>query len=206
MMQVWDNIFSRPLWQKIVLWISTCLLATYITFSIFASDLFNQISELSEKSDQLESQVQIETAKIKKLPALRKDLLEYTELHEQALQRLPRKGQVEILLDAISDLAERSGLTVKIFTPRTEIKKQFYAEIPIDIEMKGNFQQIEVFLDELSHESRVVNVQDIRFDNPRGYKENAGVDVDVKAVFKTFRYLDPAERPQNVSDKDKKKV
>ena len=121
-------------------------------------------------------------------------------MNAKALEMLPRRGQVESLLESVSDLAKDSGLTVKSFTPRAESKRQFYSEIPVDVSMKGNFHQMEIFLDEISRISRIVNVQDIMIDNPRGAKEGGLVVVDVRAIFKTFRYLEESERPNSESN------
>ena len=196
MIEFWERILSRPKWQRVLLWIGSVGLIAYFIWFFAISDDFDNMQSHAEKAEGLDSQIAIETGKLKNLPILRKELDYYNELYGRALEMLPRRGQVESLLQAVSDLAKDSGLTVRVFTPRTEIKKQFFAEIPVDVEMKGNFHQMEIFLDELSRIPRIVNVQDILIDNPRGSKEGGQVEVDIRAVLKTFRYLEESERPQ----------
>jgi type IV pilus assembly protein PilO len=204
MIEYWDKLLDRPRWQKIAMWIGSLLMFSYLYWHFIFSSKLETYSKTKENLERIESQIGIETAKLRNLPTLRKELSEFKELNSKALEMLPKKGQVESLLDSVSELAEKSGLSVQTFIPRPEIKRQFYAEIPVDMEMKGSFHQVVTFLDELSREPRIVNVQDILIDNPRGYTGNSGVDIDVKAVLKTFRYLEPSERPQASKDTDKK--
>lgn len=209
MFEIWEKILTRPKPQLIGLWIGALAVVAYIFWTLSLSPSFEQHSKATEALTKLESQLSIETIKLRNLPGLRRELEQYTVLHQKALEMLPKKGQVEGLLDSVSDLAQRSGLNVSTFIPRPEIKRQFYSEIPIDMDMSGSFHQVVTFLDELSRESRIVNVQDIILDNPRGYTEDSGVDIDVKVILKTFRYLEPHERPQPSKDsqgKTKKKA
>jgi type IV pilus assembly protein PilO len=200
MFDIWEKILSRPKPHQIGMWIALLVVVTYLFWTFSLSSYFEQYSKATESLTKLESQLSIETIKLRNLPALRRELEQYTVLNQKALEMLPKKGQVEGLLDSVSDLAQRSGLNVSTFIPRPEIKRQFYAEIPIDMDMSGSFHQVVTFLDELSRESRIVNVQDIILDNPRGYTNDSGVDVDVKVILKTFRYLEPHERPQPSKD------
>lgn len=195
-----EKLLSRPKWQLVSGWIGTIVVISLIFWQFSMSSKYEQLDKSSEELSKLENQITVETLKLRNLPKLRRELELYTDLHSKALEMLPRKGQVEGLLDAVSQLAQNSGLDVKTFIPRAEIKRQFYAEIPIDMQMTGKFHEVAIFLDELSREQRIVNVQDIILDNPRGYTDNIGVDINVKVVLKTFRYLEPSERPQQNKD------
>jgi type IV pilus assembly protein PilO len=195
MIDAWERMLSRPFLHKALLWLGTLCVLSMLSWNFFIADTYGSLDDASRKADSLESQVNIETTRLRNLPALRKELERYQALYGRALEMLPRKGQVESLLESVSELARDAGLTVKSFTPRAELKRQFFSEIPVDVEMKGNFHQIEIFLDELSRISRIVNIQDILIDNPRGAKDGGLVEVDVRTVLKTFRYLEESERP-----------
>lgn len=66
------------------------------------------------------------------------------------LAQMPEQPRVSGLLDDISKLGVKTGLRVKLLKPRKEIKKDFYAEIPIDIEVQGNYHQLATFLSDLA--------------------------------------------------------
>jgi type IV pilus assembly protein PilO len=201
MLEYWERILERPKWQRVSGWMAVIGVVSFLSWNFLISDTYTELEESIDKVETLDSQIAIETGRLKNLPILRKELEYYNLMYAKALEMLPRKGQIESLLESVSDLAKDSGLSVKSFTPRAELKRQFFSEIPVDILMKGNFHQMAIFLDEISRISRVVNVQDILIDNPRGAKDAGLVEVDVRAVLKTFRYLEESERPNQDSNK-----
>ncbi len=117
---------------------------------------------------------------------------------ERALRELPDKKEIDQLLDRISDKARDAGLEIQLFQPQGERIQDFYAEVPVELEVSGTYHELASFFDEIAHLSRVVNVQDFTMDKPK--KAPAGVMLDTRVVVTSFRFLDESERP----DTDKK--
>ena len=66
-----------------------------------------------------------------------------------ALKQLPNKKEIDKLLQDISYHAIESGLVVLLFKPQKEIKKNFYAEIPVDIKLSGTYHDQAIFFDKI---------------------------------------------------------
>lgn len=66
------------------------------------------------------------------------------------------------MLRNISDLGKHSGLDFLSFVPGAEVPKDFYAEIPIDIKIRGPYHNLGLFLDKVSKLERIVTVNNIR--------------------------------------------
>jgi type IV pilus assembly protein PilO len=122
-----------------------------------------------EKIDKLEKQVQISSEELKKVRKAANNLA----VHEQDLQKakeafeltsvlLPKSQEIPDLLRNISDLGKHSGLDFLSFVPGAEVPKDFYAEIPIDIKIRGPYHNLGLFLDKVSKLERIVTVNNIR--------------------------------------------
>jgi type IV pilus assembly protein PilO len=116
------------------------------------------------------------------------------ELREQlrvALERLPNATELPVLLTDISSLGKKAGLEFRAFKPGKEIEREFYAEVPIDVEFVGKYHEAGVFLDRLSRLSRIVNVTTLKMtvENAR----EASPDLKMQGVATTFRFIEPKE-------------
>ena len=116
------------------------------------------------------------------------------ELREQlrvALERLPNATELPVLLTDISSLGKKAGLEFRAFKPGKEVEREFYAEVPIDVEFVGKYHEAGVFLDRLSRLSRIVNVTELKMtvDNSR----DASPELKMTGVATTFRFIEPKE-------------
>ena len=115
------------------------------------------------------------------------------------LRQLPGRTEVPSLLVDISQVGLSSGLQEKLFQPMPEVRKDFYAELPIKIRLTGSYHQFGAFVSGIAALPRIVTLHDISI---APESKDAGADrltLDVTA--KTYRYLDDAEMA--ASDKGK---
>ena len=91
------------------------------------------------------------------------------------------------MLVEISQTGLGAGLEEKLFQPMGEIRRDFYAELPIKIRLTGSFHELGNFVSGIAALPRIVTLHDIgiRPINPDLYDD---LTLDVTA--KTYRYLD----------------
>lgn len=116
-----------------------------------------------------------------------------------ALRQLPDSKELPVLLTDITSLGKNSGLEFKAFRPRSEELKEFYAEVPIEIEFQGRFHDIALFFDRVAKLPRIVNVSelDMKIDDETAQETM----LSVKGSAKTFRFVEV----QQASPETKKK-
>ncbi|MDO8958167.1 MAG: type 4a pilus biogenesis protein PilO [Rhodocyclaceae bacterium] len=118
------------------------------------------------------------------------------------LKQLPNAAEMESLLIDINQSGLGRGLQFELFKPGTEVSKDFYAELPITLNVTGNYHDFGAFAGDIAKLSRIVTLNDINV-NPAG---KAGETLLLVATAKTFRYLDEAEvAAQKKAEKDKAK-
>jgi type IV pilus assembly protein PilO len=118
---------------------------------------------------------------------------------------LPITDEVPALLTGISQVGKDSGLTFLLFKPENEVRKEFYAELPITMKLSGNYHDLGVFFDQLAGMSRIVNVKLFDMQFPRA--GSSTLEIACKA--ETYKFVEPKpeddEEEETGKGKKKKK-
>ena len=109
---------------------------------------------------------------------------------EVVLVKLPEDKDIPKLLTQVNTLGLQAGLEFLLFRPATSVKKGFYAEVPIDIRIEGDYHALGTFLDRVSKLERIVNVADLKIGPLSAEKQqsNRTISADFKAT--TFTFLE----------------
>jgi type IV pilus assembly protein PilO len=107
------------------------------------------------------------------------------------LRQLPGRTEVPSLLVDISQTGLAAGLQEKLFQPAAEVRKDFYAELPIKIRLTGSYHQFGNFVSGIAALPRIVTLHDISI-VPEG-KDSGPDRLTLDVVAKTYRYLDDSE-------------
>jgi len=104
------------------------------------------------------------------------------------LKQLPNRAQMDALLVDINQAGLGRGLQFDLFKPAaSESTKEFYAELPIQVRVVGNYHDMGAFASDLGQLSRIVTLNDVTI-SPG--KDN---QLQMDATARTFRYLDEEE-------------
>jgi type IV pilus assembly protein PilO len=103
------------------------------------------------------------------------------------LKQLPNRSQMDALLVDINQAGLGRGLQFDLFKPAAEVKREFYAEVPIDIKVVGNYHDMGAFAADVGQLPRIVTLNDVSM----LVQKDGTLVMDAKA--RTFRYLDEDE-------------
>ena len=196
-----DNILERPGKQKLAILAVMIILIAALYYSFLYSPRADQLDKLVDSVEIARNEKMVKTQKTANLPRLRKDLQQLDAELKKAVAQLPDKREIAELLSNISAKAQQVGLDVLLFRPRPEAFQDFYAEVPVDITVKGNFHNTVSFFDEVGRMNRLVNIDHIGFKNPTVNGDN--IVLETTSVATAFRFLDEAERKKVAEDKKK---
>ena len=109
---------------------------------------------------------------------------------DAVLVKLPEDKDIPKLLTQVNTLGLQAGLEFLLFRPVASVKKGFYAEVPIDIRIEGDYHALGAFLDRVSKLERIVNVADLKIGPLSAEKQqsNRTISADFKAT--TFTFLE----------------
>lgn len=105
------------------------------------------------------------------------------------LKQLPTENEMPGLLEDISRTGIASGLVFELFAPKSEIKHDFYIELPISIEVVGNYHQLAVFISRVAQMGRIVTLHDFTIEPASTDKlKQSGDQLVMKMTAKIYRY------------------
>jgi type IV pilus assembly protein PilO len=125
------------------------------------------------------------------LDAYKAQLAEMERSFGAMLRQLPGKTEVPSLLVDISQTGLAAGLEEKLFQPSAEIRRDFYAELPIKIRLTGGYHELGNFVSGIAALPRIVTLHNIEI-KPEG-KEAGFDDLMLDVTAKTYRYLEEDE-------------
>jgi type IV pilus assembly protein PilO len=199
--QLLDNLLERPKIQKIAILAVTVILIAALYYSFVYSPRSDEVAKLADSVEIARNEKAAKEAKAANLPRLQRDLKEKEMQLQKAVAELPNQKQIAALLTNISAQAQQAGLNVLLFRPRPEAFQEFYAEVPVDITVKGNFHNTVSFFDAVGRLDRLINIDNIGFRNPTIAGDN--VIMETTSVATAFRFLNEAERKKAAEDRAK---
>ena len=162
-----------------------------------------QRPELQQRQDEeqaLRQEFHTKHAKAVNLELYKQQLKDIERSFGALLRQLPGKTEVPNLLVDISQTGLSSGLEEKLFQPQPEVKKDFYAELPIKIRLTGSYHQFGQFVSGIAALPRIVTLHDIDI---RSENKDAYDQLSLELTAKTYRYLDEDEIAAGEADKKK---
>lgn len=148
-----------------------------------AEDVKKQVKVLAKLEEELQEKQEIAG----NLSMFKKKVEFLQQKLEEKKKNLPDDANMDQLLKALNELSEKSDIRIVKFTPKPEVKKNFYAEIPVLMEIQGNYHEITTFFDKVAKEDRIINITNIVMEKP---KEKSGkIVLAASCTAKTFRAL-----------------
>jgi type IV pilus assembly protein PilO len=119
--------------------------------------------------------------------------------------QLPDKKEIPQLLTTISSLGKESGLNFLLFRPKPEIPKEFFAEIPVEIEVEGGYHEVAGFFSKVGNLNRIVNITNVSM--AKEHAEAEKMIVKTSCLATTFMFMETPvakEEPGKTKEKTKK--
>ncbi len=148
-----------------------------------------ELEALEQKEVELRTTFEVKQAKAVNLEAYKEQLAEMRVMFASMLEQLPKKTEVPELLVDISRTGLINGLEFELFQPQGERPIDFYAELPINMKVTGNYHQFGEFISGIASLPRIVTLHDMQM-GPLNEKTGK-MTMDVQA--KTYRYFDEQE-------------
>lgn len=199
MKELWEQIVSLSKAKKVGLLSALIVMILALDYSFLYAPQSAQISDLTEQIANLRRDQEKKKRIAANRPKLRREQAELDGMLKEAMAQLPAQKEIPDLLRNVSTKAREAGLEIILFRPRGENYQEFYAEVPVDIAVRGNFHDIVSFFDEVGRMDRIVNISNIELKAAKTKELQRSIDVFSQAT--TFRFLDQAERERIAAEK-----
>jgi type IV pilus assembly protein PilO len=164
-----------------------------ILFAGWKFDITTQREALASLEKKEQDQIAVLDSRQRKaanLEALKDQMKEMQQNFGDMVRQLPNKTEVAGLLIDISQTGLGAGLEFKLFEPRGEAPREFYAELPINISVVGNYHQFGEFVSGIASLPRIVTTHDIVITTDKGQSSDGVPLLQMNAIAKTYRALE----------------
>lgn len=189
--------FKRTNWKEPGTWHAAPKLVVLLLILIgipvagyfaFNQGQIDQIEEGHQKETKLKEEYVNKKKQAINLDLHRQQLREIDTQFGALLKQLPNKSQMDALLVDINQAGLGRGLQFELFKPdASEMKREFYAELPIKVKVTGTYHDMGAFASDVGQLSRIVTLQNVQI-----AAEQTG-NLTMEATARTFRYLDDDE-------------
>ena len=180
----WENMGSWPIAGK-------AIFCTVISLAILIGGYFMMLEPMQKKltreieqERQLKKDFENKAFQVANLEDYKAQMIEMEQSFESILKQLPRDTEVPGLIDDISLAALNNGLDLKVISPEKQVSTEFYNELPIQIEVEGDYHELGAYVSSVASLPRIVTLHD--FSITKKGKDNDALSLKILA--KTYRY------------------
>jgi len=197
-----NNLGSWPVPIKIGGILVVCAIVLFAGFWFLIQGELEQYGEAQKKEEGLRETYMNKKALAINLPAYKEQMEEMEQTFGSLLRQLPNTTEVPDLLVDITQAGLGRGLEFTLFRPEKELPKDFYAEMPISVEVRGTYHELAQFVSDVAALPRIVTFGDISI-------TSAGKDnkLTMSAKAKTYRYMEEGgvKKPDKAAPRSRKK-
>lgn len=181
----WNNMGSWPLPGRIffAVLIFVGVLGALYWFNL--KDLSARYDQVVQKEDTLKQEFKTKAFRVNNLDEYKQQLLDIEESFGTLLRQLPRDTEVPGLLEDITSAALGAGLEIKSIKLDEEVDTEFYTELPINIDVVGEYHDFGAFVSAVAALGRIVTLHDFQVVSANRADENK---LSLQIVAKTYRY------------------
>lgn len=193
-----DDLKNIPTKYKIVIGVALVLLLGYFYYFFFLQTALQKKASLTQTQATLEVQITQRQTVARQIERHKREIEELNKSLLISLAKLPEQKDIPTLLAAMSVAAHSQSLDIMLFEPLQPIPKDFYAEFPVRMTVRGRYHDIKAFFKEVSKLSRIVNVNDASIRGPSGEYTGGPLVLEADCLMKTYMFLDTREQSSGV--------
>ena len=166
------------------------LIAAFLFYFLVWSEQKPVLDRVVQEEQTLRQTFKTKHSKAVNLEVYQQQLADIERSFGALLRQLPGRTEVPNLLVDISQVGVGASLEEKLFQPSAEVKKDFYAELPIKISLTGSYHQMGEFVSGIAALPRIVTLGELAI---KPATKDAYDVLTFELTAKTYRYLDDAE-------------
>jgi len=183
-----------PLWGKILAGVVGSALVAGIYWFVFYSDISAKIEGANRQKQALKDEL-LQQQQAQASYFADRDELAVREQRARELNKvLPPDAEEDAFLSTVQTASNAAGIDLKAYAPMDEVSQNFYARIPMRLEMSGKFHQIAKFAYELGKSDRIINVENIQLSDPKVVGDE--IILKGQCLATAFHALKPKNNPR----------
>jgi type IV pilus assembly protein PilO len=180
----WENMGSWPITGKSILCVIIAVAILVGGYFMMLEPMQQKLTREIKKEVQLKKDFENKAFQVANLDEYKAQMVEMEQSFESILKQLPRDTEVPGLIDDISLAAINNGLDLKVISPKQQTSSEFYNELPIEIEVEGDYHELGAYVSSVASLPRIVTLHDFSI----SIKGKDSRELSLKILAKTYRY------------------
>jgi type IV pilus assembly protein PilO len=159
----WDfntaGTWPLPVKAAIMLFVCAVVVGGGVYFDTL--DQLKSLESAEQKEQTLKREFELKQKKAVNFQDYQNQLTQIEASLDEMIRQMPTEEELASLLVDISQTGLASGLEFKLFKPQTPILKDFYSELPINIQVTGKYEELGLFVSGLASLPRIVTIHDV---------------------------------------------
>lgn len=193
-----DSILKLEMPKKVALLLAVNGLIGAFFYYFMTMPKYDEIEKHQRELDKVTVTLNEKRMIANDIPRFQKEKEVLERKLELALTKLPNKKEIPDIINSISDAGKGAGLRISLFRPLPERPKDFYAEVPVEMNVQGSYGGLFDFASKVAKFSRIMNIQGIVISTVG--QNNRIPLLDAKFNVLTFRFIE-----QEQEDLDEKR-
>lgn len=184
-----ENIGSWPLAVKVMIYIIVFVVVIGLGYTFDIAPMRETYASGEQTQETLLQDFEQKVFKANNLEVYKTQLEEMEESFGSLLRQLPQDTEVPGLLEDITHTGLGSGLEFDAIDLGNEQSKEFYAELPINIKVHGDYHAFGAFVSGVSALPRIVTLHDMKIMPVQSkFADNGSPVLTMDIQAKTYRY------------------
>jgi type IV pilus assembly protein PilO len=190
-----NNVGSWPFAVKLIMWVVVFVGALAAGYFAHVTNLQTELAKTQSEETTLRDDYRQKYFEAAHLEAYRQQQLEMEQSFEAILRQLPSDTEIPGLIEDITLVGLKNGLSFASIDLQPEEQHEFYIEKPIKIVVSGSYHDLGAFVSDVADLSRIVTLHDFSMSPAKSRNTQRNVDtpgglIVMSITAKTYRYND----------------
>ena len=186
------DIQDLPFYKKFLILILILAILFGLFYYFFYMPKTEEVASLKSQIRKLDQQLVQKRKLVRNLKQFKEEFTLLRKKLDESLRQLPNKEMIDKILMDIARFERKENLESIFFKPKKEVKRDFYAVVPVQIQVRGTYHQIGKFFEDIINLPRIVNVKGYKFYKPKAIEGISVLTAD--CAIETYRYIPESER------------
>jgi type IV pilus assembly protein PilO len=151
-------------WGAVIL--GGALVTTALYYTVFKSQSDKNTAAQHTLQDKVRENIELESYR-PKLKDMERQLANLKQQLEIERRIVPDDKQVDTFIEMIDGEALKAGIELRRYTAKPTVAKEYYSEVPFDLELDGPYYSMLNFFDRVGKLERIVNVSGLLVSNTK---------------------------------------
>jgi len=199
-----DSMLKLPTSKKVFILVVILVVIAGLYLYVFFLPGRDELNKTRIELSRLTKELNESKAITRELQNFKEQIAKLNEELKTALTQLPNEKEIPEILKNISSLGKESNLEFTLFRPKPEEPQQFYAKVPIELVVLGNYHSIGLFFDKVSKLPRIINVVDFNMTRAKDVKGKISETenlVKTSCMINTYRFIEKKSEEKKSEEK-----